>query len=156
MKKYNIEISEKLEDGEAMIVTEFEASEETVISILANQINADLEEGPIEEKPVSKKQVHKKYRHKRKTIVCKKCGEEGHQARTCTQVKTVTKVSHKEDSKDSIEDGALTRMQYSMVRERKHQEVSSSKCAEDMEVDEEEVRYAFSSLTYDGYLSLRR
>lgn len=101
------------------------------------------------------------FKGKRKPPTCSKCGEVGHRSHVCPKGKengvvTNSKGDKKVDVEEAVENGALTRLEYTMVRDRKHQEMNSSEVADSMDVDEDEVRWAFSSLTYDGYLMLRK
>ena len=89
---------------------------------------------------------------------CKLCGKEGHRSDHCPNKDREDTDDLKdpvESKDDEVPEGALTRMQFSQVRECKHKEMSANEAAEACEVDEEEARYAYMALTYPGYLKLR-
>lgn len=106
----------------------------------------------------------------RKTATCSLCGKLGHKSHYCPTHKAehreiikkrknlddIEPVEVTQDAEaQAVENGALNRMQFTMARDRKHKEMTTNDTAEAMDVDENEVRLVYQSITYPGYLRLR-
>lgn len=164
-------------DGAKILKSEIEADNVIDIFVLAQKSRDNLISEETETTRVKRKYKKRKkdddtdgdgtpsfdsiIERKRKPPTCSLCGKKGHISFRCpSKDKNSTddlkqiRVSDMEVN-DAVAEGALDRMQFSQVRELKHKEINSKNAAEELDLDDGEVRTAYSAITYEGYLKLR-
>ncbi len=105
---------------------------------------------PVDESAALEQEIAKT----RKPPTCSNCGKVGHRSHLCPNDKKSPEVEEI-DEDAAVENGALDRMQFTQVKDLKHQEMSAKEISEELDVDRTEVQHAFGALTYEGYLKLR-
>jgi hypothetical protein len=133
----------------AVLLHEIADREAEVKDILGYEEPIGVVVGEIPKRHYKKKDKSgfQEYKHKgRAAPTCKKCGETGHRSHYCPQNNII----------DPHDAGAVDRLQFTIIRDRKHQEMSSKEVSEMMELPEKEVRAAFASTTYGHYLINRK
>lgn len=157
-------------DDKGEVVLERELSADAIIEVILGEMNLSplrplmvssasfdgsvaMEPGKVSILP--NKEVKKsrgggapKKESKKKGYACKKCGEHGHNQKTC-------KVG-KEVDMDDVQVGPMTERQFNSVRTSREHMMKSVEIASEMALTLQEVNHAFASATYNGYLERRR
>lgn len=154
--KYKILITK---DDEYIFSKEIPADE--VVGILTNAIWIEEGTGEKVEKPEKKSYTKKlkevrgggKVKGKRRTILCKNCGEHGHQARTCPNER---KIVEQDDGKEQSFGEPMSELQYKDVETAHDHGLKASQIAVEMSLGMRDVNLVLQTSNYQVYLKRRK